>query len=111
MDPWDVVRFSSVAYCLAVVVVETRVLLRQQKFWPLAVDDYLVAAVLLAGVVLDHRVTLIVGWALALGSLYATLFARLDPAYRGVKRWGLLVVAIVWCGAGLALTLASPAMS
>jgi hypothetical protein len=104
---WNVARILAVAFCLAVLVVETRVLLRRQKYWPLAADDYVVAALMLGAVALDSPVGLAVGWSLALGSLYATLFSRLDPAYRGPKKWRLLVIAMAVCGVGLAITLAA----
>ena len=109
MSLWDAARALAVAFCLAVVVVETRVLLRGEKYWPLAADDYAVAALMTVAVVLDWPVALAVGWAVALGSLYATLFSRLDPAYRGLKRWRVIALAMVWCAAGLATTLGAVA--
>jgi hypothetical protein len=107
MSLFVVAQVLAVAFSLAVVVVETRVLVRREKYWPLAADDYAVAALMTVAVVLGSPVGLAVGWSLALGSLYATLFSRLDPAYRGTKKWRLLVVAMVVCGAGLAATLGS----
>jgi hypothetical protein len=104
---WSLARLWAVAFALAVVVVETRVLLRREKYWPLAADDYAIAALLVGAAALGSPVALAVGWSVALGSLYATLFSRLDPAYGGTKKWRLLVVAMLVAGVGLASSLGS----
>lgn len=95
----------AVVFGVATLIVETLVLVRREKYWPLAADDYVVVALLAAAIVLDSSLLLAVAWALALGSLYATLFSRLAPGYRGVKRYGVLVLAMGWAAAGLLMAL------
>jgi len=95
MTPKTVLRISTIVLSLLLIIGETLVLLNTDKFWPLSLDDYFAAIVLIVISMLSkenkYLPYLIAGWAFVLGNMYAMLFNRLDPVYGSGERINLLI--------------------
>ncbi|MGI9283389.1 MAG: hypothetical protein ACR2PX_27675 [Endozoicomonas sp.] len=98
-------RGFALLFAVALIIGETLVVLKTNKYWPLSLDDYLASVALIGMALLGHRMKaqflLPVVWAFICGNLYAMLFTRLDPVTGSGERIGLLVVALSAAVAGL----------
>jgi len=98
------------ATVIAVVLLmgETLILVRTDKYWPLSVDDYVVCLLLLYTAATFEsqlsRVLMLVAWALMAGNLYAMLFTRMDPKTGTRERLGALTVLLVAALLGIVMS-------
>ncbi len=94
---------------LALLVGETLVVIKTNKYWPLSLDDYIAVAALALSIYVYQKsqqaLGLIVVYAYVVGNLYAMLFTRLDPVHGSGERIGLLVVALSVAAVGFVLSL------
>ena len=95
MNPKHLLRTSTIILSVLLIVGETMVLLKTDKFWPLSLDDYFAAIFLIVFSMLSKKNKylpyLIAGWAFVLGNMYAMLFNRLDPVFGSGERINLLI--------------------
>ncbi len=93
----------------ALLVGETLVVIKTNKYWPLSLDDYIAVAALALSIYVYQKsqqaLGLIVVYAYVVGNLYAMLFTRLDPVHGSGERIGLLVVALSVAAVGFVLSL------
>lgn len=91
-----VLRIGTIILSLFLIIGETVVLLKTDKFWPLSLDDYFIAIVLIIVAYCSNNNKFIpyltAGWAFVLGNMYAMLFTRLDPIHGSGERVGLLIL-------------------
>ncbi len=93
------IKGYSLIFALALIIGETLVVLKTNKYWPLSLDDYIAAAALIAVIILAQSkekmiMFLPVIWSFICGNLYAMLFTRLDPVTGSGERIALLVIAL-----------------
>ncbi|MRI34413.1 hypothetical protein EOPP23_15595 [Endozoicomonas sp. OPT23] len=104
----DLLFYLAFIAAVAVLVGETLVLIKTDKYWPLSVDDYLVSAGLLIGAFTLGSalgaVILLVSWSFMAGNAYAMLFTRMDPKTGSRERLGLLVIMALTAVIGVFLT-------
>jgi len=88
-------RIGTIVLSVLLIIGETIVLVKTDKYWPLSIDDYLAAIYLILIAYLSknnkYLPYLMVGWAFVLGNMYAMLFNRLDPIYGSGERINLLI--------------------
>ena len=88
------------AFVVAAVLVigETMVLVKTDKYWPLSVDDYVACALLIyTGLTLEQSTSqylMLATWSLMAGNLYAMLFTRMDPNGGTRERLGALAALL-----------------
>ena len=97
-------QFAAI-FALILIAGETVVVATTNKYWPLALDDYILCASLLlaAYVVKESRQApaLMVIWALMIGNLYAMLFGRMDPVHGSGERLEALAILLLLTIIGL----------
>ena len=88
-------RIGTMILSVLLIIGETIVLLKTDKYWPLSIDDYFAASflILIAYFSKNNKYIpyLVAGWAFVLGNMYAMLFNRLDPVYGSGDRINLLI--------------------
>lgn len=101
-------RYLALVTACLLIVGETLVLLRTNKYWPLSVDDYLACTVLLyAALTLEHpnsQLLMLLAWSFMAGNLYAMLFTRLDPVSGTRERVVAVGVLLIASLSGTAIT-------
>ncbi len=103
----------SLIIATVLVIGETVILIKTEKYWPLSLDDYLVCAALFyCAATLEQNSSqyiLLVSWGFMAGNLYAMLFTRMDPNGGSRERLGLLSIMLgaaligAFCTIGLLL--------
>jgi hypothetical protein len=95
MNSKQFLRYGSIFLSILLIIGETLVLLKTNKYWPLSVDDYVAATCIIISAYLakenKYLPYLIAAWAFVLGNMYAMLFNRLDPVYGSGERINLLI--------------------
>ena len=90
-----VLQIGTVILSVLLIIGETVVLLKTDKYWPLSLDDYFAATCLIVFAWLSNNSRylqyLVASWAFVLGNMYAMLFNRLDPVYGCGERINLLI--------------------
>ena len=101
----------SVTCALALLVGETLVVIKTNKYWPLSLDDYMAVMALSVSIYIYHKMQnalgLVIVYAYVVGNLYAMLFTRLDPIHGSGERISLLAVALGVAVIGFAFSLKS----
>ena len=101
----------SVICALALLVGETLVVIKTNKYWPLSLDDYIAVMALSVSIYIYHKMQnalgLVIVYAYVVGNLYAMLFTRLDPIHGSGERISLLAVALGVAVIGFAFSLKS----
>lgn len=81
------------------IIGETLVVIRTNKYWPLSLDDYLACGLLIySSLTLEQllsQLLMLLTWGFMAGNLYAMLFTRMDPD--GGSRERLAALAIMMC--------------
>lgn len=98
-------------YCLlsgvGIIIGETAFVVNNDKFPPLWIDDYVIAASMLAAVRLwDHPLRpawVLANYAFLTGNIYAMLFARFEPVNPPDRPWKVLAAVLVWGAVSTAL--------
>ncbi|MCL6269417.1 hypothetical protein M3P05_05590 [Sansalvadorimonas sp. 2012CJ34-2] len=100
------VKIYTVIFALVLLIGETLIALNTEKYWPLSLDDFVVAILLIVTAKISWDKTIHwfmpVLWAFACGNLYAMLFTRLDPVTGSGERIGLVTIALLAAAIGLA---------
>ena len=90
-----VLQIGTVILSVLLIIGETVVLSKTDKYWPLSLDDYFAAVCLIVFAWLSNNNRylqyLVATWAFVLGNMYAMLFNRLDPVYGSGERINLLI--------------------
>jgi hypothetical protein len=101
----------SMICALALLVGETLVVIKTNKYWPLSLDDYMAVMALSVSIYFYHKIQnalgLVIVYAYVVGNLYAMLFTRLDPIHGSGERISLLAVALGVAVIGFAFSLKS----
>ena len=101
--------FFAVLVAVILIVGETLILVRTDKYWPLSLDDYLACLLLLYAAYsfefLLGKVLMLIAWCFMAGNLYAMLFTRMDPVTGTRERLVPLAALMTASLAGGALTL------
>ena len=101
----------SMICALALLVGETLVVIKTNKYWPLSLDDYMAVMALSVSIYIYHKIQNVLGlvivYAYVVGNLYAMLFTRLDPIHGSGERISLLAVALGVAVIGFAFSLKS----
>ncbi|MBQ0760120.1 MAG: hypothetical protein KBT72_10735 [Zhongshania sp.] len=96
-------RYSFIA-AIGMLFGETYFVIATDKFAPLFLDDYFIAACML-WVTLGLRnhsksdALLLACWVFVFANLYAMLFTRLEPLNPPDRPWRLLAILVIWSGA------------
>ena len=100
--------FFAVLVAVILIVGETLILVRTDKYWPLSLDDYLACLLLLYAAYsfefLLGKVLMLIAWCFMAGNLYAMLFTRLDPITGTRERLGALAALLIAVSIGAFLT-------
>ncbi len=104
----DTLGYYTVAVATLLIIGETLVVIKTNKYWPLSLDDYAVCGLLLYGAfTMDQNLSLLImigAWCFMLGNLYAMLFTRMDPNGGSRERLGALTLMLVLGLIGLVAT-------
>jgi len=94
----DILGYYTLAVAILLIIGETLIVIKTDKYWPLSLDDYAVCGILLYGAFnmeQNHSLLLMIGaWCFMLGNLYAMLFTRMDPNGGSRERLGALVLLL-----------------
>ncbi len=104
----DTLGYYTLAVATLLIIGETLVVIKTNKYWPLSLDDYAVCGLLLYGAfTMDQNLSLLImigAWCFMLGNLYAMLFTRMDPNGGSRERLGALTLMLVLGLIGLVAT-------
>ncbi len=104
----DTLGYYTLAVATLLIIGETLVMIKTNKYWPLSLDDYAVCGLLLYGAfTMDQNLSLLImigAWCFMLGNLYAMLFTRMDPNGGSRERLGALTLMLVLGLIGLVAT-------
>jgi len=104
----DTLGYYTLAVATLLIIGETLVVIKTNKYWPLSLDDYAVCGLLLYGAfTMDQHLSLLImigAWCFMLGNLYAMLFTRMDPNGGSRERLGALTLMLVLGLIGLVAT-------
>lgn len=93
------------------IIGETLILIRTDKYLPLSIDDYFSCGLLIISAFFFESalsvILMLCAWAFMVGNLYAMLFTRLDPQTGTRERIPALLVLLGAASLGLVATIAT----